>query len=131
MGNSNYDSYEKWISTATISKAFPHSILMLNDRHQVHLDFVKATDFLGAIFRAYKDLISADPVNCTTHLTNCDMDLDMVRKTLRGLKPMLFWTIISGQFQVYPLHYIQNVNLVRWHWSRIVPIILYHLQILK
>ena len=49
-----------------VSKPFPHSMLMLHDRHQVHLDFIKATGFLGAIFRAYEDLILADPVNQTT-----------------------------------------------------------------
>ena len=38
-------------------------MLMLCDRHSVHLDFVKATDFLGVIFRADEDLILADPVN--------------------------------------------------------------------
>ena len=65
------DSYQKWLSTATISKPFPHSMLTLHDHHQVHLDFLKATDFLGAIFRAYGDLISTDSVNHTTHLKNC------------------------------------------------------------
>ena len=31
-------------------------MLSLNDRHQIHLDFVTATDFLGRIYRAYEDL---------------------------------------------------------------------------
>ena len=75
-------------------------MLMLNDQHQVHLDFVKATDFLGTIFRAYEDLISADPVNCTIHLTNHDMDLDKVRKCFKRLETYMildnYFRSISG-----------------------------------
>ena len=33
------DSYAKWISTAAVSKPFPHSMLTLNDQHQVHHRF--------------------------------------------------------------------------------------------
>ena len=73
---------------------------MLNDQQQVHLDLVEATDFLGTIFRGYKDLISADPVNCTIHLTNCDMDLDKVKKCFRRLEAYMildyYFRSISG-----------------------------------
>ena len=94
------DFYEKWISTTTISKPFPHSMLMLHDSHQVHLDFVKATDLLGTIFSAYEDLISADPVNHTTHLTNHNTHLDSARKCFKWLETYVvsdnYFRSISG-----------------------------------
>ena len=125
------DSYEKWISTTTVSKPLPHSMLTLNDWHQVHLDFVTATDFLGAIFSTYEDLILPDPVNHTIHLTNYDKDLDKVRKCFKRLKTYIisdnYFRSISG----LPLHHTQNINLVRQHLNKIVLIILSCLQILK
>ena len=48
-----------------------------------NLDFVTATDFLGKTYRAYEDLIMADPANCHAHLANCDKDLERVRKCFR------------------------------------------------
>ena len=45
-------------------------MLLLNDRHQVHLDFVTIMDFLGATYNAYEDLITADPANQLGHMSN-------------------------------------------------------------
>ena len=45
------DSYMKWVTTAEISKLLPHSMLLLNDRKQVHLDFVTSVDPLCVIIR--------------------------------------------------------------------------------
>ena len=73
------DSYSKWIEAAAVSKHFPQSMLSLNDRHQIHLDFVTATDFPGKTYRAYEDLIMVDPASCHAHLANCDKDLERVR----------------------------------------------------
>ena len=36
----------------------------------IHNDFVKATDFLGTMYRAYKDLINTDPNNRLEHTSN-------------------------------------------------------------
>ena len=68
------------------------------------------------------------PANCTIHLMNCDTDLDRVRKCFKRLET---YTISDNYFQVYLQHHIQNVNLVRQHWSKIVPIILHSLLIRK
>ena len=80
------DSYSKWIEAAAVSKNFPQSMLSLNDRHQIHLNLVTATDFLGKTYRAYEDLIMADPTNCHAHLANCDKDLERVRKCFRCIE---------------------------------------------
>ena len=80
------DSYSKWIEAAAVSKHFPRSMLSLNDRHQIHLDLVTATDFLGKTYRAYEDLIMADPANCHAHLANHDKDLERVRKCFRCIE---------------------------------------------
>ena len=80
------DSYSKWIEAATVSKNFPQSMLSLNDRHQIHLELFTATDFLGRTYRAYEDLIMADPANCHAHLAKCDEDLERVRKCFRCIK---------------------------------------------
>ena len=61
-------------------------MLSLNDRHEIHLDFVTATDFLGKTYRAYEDLIMADPANCHAHLAKCDKDLERVRKCFRHVE---------------------------------------------
>ena len=61
-------------------------MLSLNDRHQIHLNLVTATDFLGKTYRAYEDLIMADPANHHAHLANCDKDLERVRKCFRHIE---------------------------------------------
>ena len=96
------DSCKQWITFAEISKPLPHSMLLLNDRHQVHLDFVTSVDFLGKIYRVYEDLIRADPANQLGHMTNCDIILGKVRKGLKRLEMLLFQTDISDQFQIFP-----------------------------
>ena len=80
------DSYSKWIEAAAVNKQFPQSMLSLNDRHQIHLNLVTATDFLGKTYRAYEDLIMADPANHHAHLANCDKDLERVRKCFRHIE---------------------------------------------
>ena len=61
-------------------------MLSLNDRHQICLNLVTATDFLGKTYRAYEDLIMADPANCYAHLANRDRDLERVRKCFRCIE---------------------------------------------
>ena len=80
------DSYSKWIKAAAVSKHFPQSMLSVNDRHQIHLDFVTATGFVGKTYRAYEGLIMADPANCHAHLANHDRDLERVRKCFRHIE---------------------------------------------
>ena len=112
------DLYSKWIKAAAVSKHFLQSMLLLNDRHQIHLDFVTATDFLGKTYRAYEDLIMADPANCHAHLANLDKDLERVRKCFRCIETFAF-AITIDQFQVCPLHHTQNVNPARQLWNKI------------
>ena len=114
------DSYTKWVTTAEISKPPTHSMLLLNDSHQVHLDFITSVNFLGTIYRVYEDLIKANPANWLDHITNCDIILGKVRKGFKRLETILFQAIISAQFQVLPLHSIQKINLVRVCWNKIV-----------
>ena len=80
------DSYSQWIEAAAVSKNFPRSMLSLNDRHQIPLNLVTATDFLGKTYRAYEDLIMADPANHHAHLANHDKDLERVRKCFRFIE---------------------------------------------
>ena len=99
--------YAKWVTTAEISKPLPHSMLSLNDRHQVHLDFVTSVDFLGTIYRAYEDLITADPANWLGHMTNCDIILGKVRKGFKRLETFVisdnyFRSILGLPPALYP-----------------------------
>ena len=88
--NMRTSSYEKWITTAQISKTIPHSMLSLAERHQTHLDFVKGVDFLGTVYRAYKDLTNMDNVNRLEHLMDHDRIMDQIRKDFktRNLRPI-------------------------------------------
>ena len=63
------DSFTKWFDSLPTGQLLPHVMLMLEQRQAIHNDFVKATDFLGKIYRAYKDLINLDPVNRLEHMT--------------------------------------------------------------
>ena len=103
------DSYTKWVATAEISKPLSHSMLSLNDRHQVHLDFITSVDFLGMIYKAYEDLITADPANQLGHLTNHDMIVGKVRKGFKRLEMFVisdnYFRLISG---LYPAPYPEN-----------------------
>ena len=75
-------------------------MLSLNDRHQIHLNFVTATDFLGKTYRAYENLIMADPANHLAHLTNCDRDLKRVRKCFKCIETLAmsdnYYRSVSG-----------------------------------
>ena len=94
------DSYSQWIKAAAVSKNFPNLLLSLNDRHQIHLNLVTATDFLGKTYRAYEDLIMADPANHHAHLANCDKDLERVRKCFRCIETVaisdIYYRSVSG-----------------------------------
>ena len=61
-------------------------MLSLNKRLQIHLNLVTATDFLGKTYRAYEDLIMADPASCHAHLANHHKDLERVRKCFRHIE---------------------------------------------
>ena len=99
----------KWVTTAKISKPLPHSMLLLNDRHQVHLDHVTSVDFLGVVYRPYEDLITADPANQLGHMTNCDIILGKVRKGFKRLETLgisdNYFRSISG---LPPAPYLEN-----------------------
>ena len=51
-------------------QTFSHTMLTHEQRQLIHEDFVKATDFLGTTYRAYEQLINADPNNRLDHMTN-------------------------------------------------------------
>ena len=51
------DLYSQWIEAAAVSENFPQFMFSLNNRHQIHLNLVTGTDFLGKTYRAYEDLI--------------------------------------------------------------------------
>ena len=63
------DSLTNWLDSAPTGQSPPHSMLIHEQRQQIH-DFVKVTDFLGTTYRAYKQLINADPNNRLEHMTN-------------------------------------------------------------
>ena len=61
----------KWLDSALVSSPLSHKMLMMEQRKEIHLDFfIKATDFLGAIYRAYEDPINVNPNNRLEHMTN-------------------------------------------------------------
>ena len=64
------DSFTKWLDSAPTSKPLPCVMLTLEQRKEIHSDFIKANDFLGTIYRTYKDLISVDPNKRLEHMTN-------------------------------------------------------------
>ena len=64
------DSFTKWWESAPTNQPFPHTMLTHEQRQLIHDDFIKATDFLGTTYRAYKQLIIADPSNRLDHITN-------------------------------------------------------------
>ena len=55
-------------------------------RQLIHDDFVKATDFLGTTYRAYEQLIIADPSNRLDHITNQDKALGKVRNCFKCIE---------------------------------------------
>ena len=64
------DSFTKWLDSAPTNRPLPCAMLTCEQRKEIHLDFVKVTDFLGTIYRAYEDLINVDPSNRLEHMTN-------------------------------------------------------------
>ena len=64
------DSFTKWWESAPTNQPFPHTMLTHEQRQLIHDDFTKVTDFLGATYRAYEQLINADPNNRLDHMTN-------------------------------------------------------------
>ena len=53
-----------------LTNPFPHTMLTHEQRQLIHDEFVKATDLLGTTYRAYEQLINADPNNRLDHTTN-------------------------------------------------------------
>ena len=64
------DSFTRWWESAPTNQPFPHTMLTREQRQLIHDDFVKATDFLGTTYGAYKQLIIVDPSNRLDHMTN-------------------------------------------------------------
>ena len=60
----------KWLDSAPTGQPPPHSMVTCEHRKWIHNDFVKVTDFLGTTYRAYEELINADPNNRLDHMTN-------------------------------------------------------------
>ena len=80
------DSFIKWFDSAPTGQPLPCSMLTLEQRQKIHNDFVKVTDFLGTTYRAYKELINADPTNRLEHMTNWDKALGKVRKCFKCIE---------------------------------------------
>ena len=80
------DSFTKWWESAPTNKPFPHTMLTHEWRQLIHDDFVKATDFLGTTYRAYEQLIIADPSNRLDHITNWDKALGKVRNCFKCIE---------------------------------------------
>ena len=64
------DSFTKWWESAPTNKPFPRTMLIHERRQLIHDYFIKPTDFLGTTYRAYEQLIIADPSNRLDHITN-------------------------------------------------------------
>ena len=64
------DSLTQWWKSAPTNKPFTCTMLTHEQRQLIHEDFIKATDFVGTSYRAYKQLINADPNNRLDHMTN-------------------------------------------------------------
>ena len=64
------DSFTKWLDSAPTGQPLSHSMLTLEQRQQIHSDFVKVTDILGTTYRTYEELINVDPNNRLEHMTN-------------------------------------------------------------
>ena len=114
------DSYTKWLDSALVSRPIPHAMLTKEQKKEIHLDSMKATDFLSTIYRVYKDLINVDSNNSLEQMTNQDKTLGKVRRCFKQIKTYVvsnnYFRSISG----HPLHLIKSVNLVKLLWNRIV-----------
>ena len=81
--------YANWLAKAPVTKDFPHRVLSFQDRNRIQEHYIAATNFLGRLYRAHKDLIVADPANCMTHLQSHDEDLERVRKCFKRLETFM------------------------------------------
>ena len=89
------DSYTKWVATAEISTPLHCSMLLLNDRHPVHLNFITSLDFLGTIYRAYEDLVTTNHSQpWLGYIANCDVIIGKVRKGFKRFETF----VISGNY---------------------------------
>ena len=77
------DSLTQWWKSAPTNKPFPRIMLTHEQRQLIHEDFVKATDFLGTTYRAYEQLMNADPNNRLDYMTNRDKALGKVRNCFK------------------------------------------------
>ena len=102
-------TYHNWVRTAAVSQPLWQSMLTTLQRREIHSDFVKATEFLGTIYRAYEDLINVDPTNRVEHIETCNDILGNVRKCFKWIKTHAipdnyFRTISDKKPALYPEH---------------------------
>ena len=64
------ESFIKWLDSVPTVQPLPCVMLIHDWRQAILNDFVKATDFLGTMYRAYEDVINMDPNNRLEHMTN-------------------------------------------------------------
>ena len=92
-------SLSGWILPQLVNP-FPVSMITCEQRQAIHNDFVKATDFLGTMYRRYKDLVNIDPNNRFEHMTNQDKALGKVRKCFQCIETYVvsdnYFRSISG-----------------------------------
>ena len=80
------DSFTKWWESAPTNQPFPHTMLTHEQRQLIHDDFIKATDILGTTYKAYEQLIIADPSNRLDHMTSQDKALGKVRNCFKHIE---------------------------------------------
>ena len=72
----------------------------MQDRNQIHEEYIAATNFLGSLYQTHEDLIVADPANHITHLQSHDKDLERVRKCFKRLETFVvsdnYFRSVSG-----------------------------------
>ena len=94
------DSFTKWWESAPTNQPFPHTMLTCEQRQLIHDDFIKATDFLGTTYRAYEQLINADPNNRLDHMTNQDKALGKVRNCFKCMETCIvsdnYFRLVTG-----------------------------------
>ena len=103
------DSFTEWVDSAPTGQPLPYSMLTLEQRQMIHNDFVKVTDFLGTTYRAYKELINANPNHRLEHITNQDKALGKVRKCFKHIETHVvsdnYFRLISG---LHPTLYLEH-----------------------
>ena len=80
------DFYSKWLEYATVSSPLPCIMFTMKQRKEIHLDFIKVTDFLGTIYREHEGLINVQPNIRLKHMTNCDKAFGNVRKCFKWIE---------------------------------------------